>query len=294
MKKLSILFITLLSIGCTEPSNSQMPDSALPQTMRQSNDTLNCEIEIPESEQRGYEPALNAWLKVSDSIFVGTIKSVSPVNAPVHHIYNDKDGSHNRGIILAEDCPTGNILEAIRFEFEDVETLYGKEVGSSLTIQMSRMQADRYLQIGFAEDGKLRDIEGRLVYQPNSRIGAALFTDNAGNSYWNYRQFEVIDNKVYLQDIDSSKHPCWDKPDIIGIPNSLHGSSYNDFINALTSDEATAEITLAQQEYLQYKHDRWAAAIASGEAQQHTYTICEDGYLPNDNDPTIKNDPTAK
>lgn len=280
MKKTFILLISLSFIACTEPSNQKAPDSALPRAVKVDSD-INCPI--PESTWRGYEPALNAWLTASESIFVGTIKSVSQVNAPVYHKYSDETGTHDLGIIEAKDC-TGYLEQAIRFEFENVETLYGKKLPSTLSIQSSYQNAHGYLTAVYSEKGELLDYKKNPVYTPGARIGASVHIDDSGMAHWKYRQFEIINNQVHLQEIDKSNYQCTEIPHVAGIPDNLDGISYDEFLSALHSEAAKAPLTSDQQASLQRFHQPWAESFVTGEASRAHRTTCSSSKPTNTNE----------
>ncbi len=250
---LRVAFATLISLpmffSCssekppnTEPLNS---GSALPAVVPITGDS-SCEL--PESEWRGYEPKLAAWLAASDAVFVGTIADVVRVNDPVYVLEWDEQAGQDRFLKLPggrADCPADEFKYAVRYDFENVETLGGTQLPEKFSIQQSQDAAAGGGVRFRGSDDYPTDLAGNPVYYPGARVGAAIFQHATGGFHWAYRQFEVLNDKLHLQDVDEDGlRDCWGVPQLIGIPDEYEGAPFADFAAAIRG----ASTLLTQEE----------------------------------------------
>lgn len=216
-------------LGCCAPGQSEQPVfvSALPQLAVSSGEG-DCEQSVTSKEQRGVEPSLAAWVQTADAIFLGTVTKVERVEAPIHKIVDGVDA----GPVNKEECGD-EINYAIRITFGDVESLHGASLPETITIHMGRFYADSYPGFYLDESG-VAMAQGHRVYTLGSRIGAALTEDDEGGYHWQYRQFEVVDNEVHLQQLDDSDmRYCNSVPYVMHIPDKFEGSGLNELRDAI-------------------------------------------------------------
>lgn len=300
MKRSTLTIIATLLAACSQPPPSHAPPatspeslSALPAEIRSEGDSY-CTESSPD-EWRGFEPSLSAWLHAADSVFVGTIASVTEVEAPIYHEYLDDEGA-TRYKLLADvsECPPGgDVLRAIRIEFEDVEVLQGDQLGDTLTIEMGRLRATTYPGVFFREgDDHLTDSANEPVYFPGARVGAALFTDDDGTTRWNYQQFEVLNGKVQLQPISDEPIQCNTIPKIFGIPDEYNNMPIDEFAAAL---QAVGPPTTAELQSEAYRrHERWLTAIDEERFKFRSHANCIDPDPPSDPDSDNNRDPDVQ
>lgn len=166
------LALILMGAGCSPSVPNDALESppvlewttALPVPEKDDSVGLCSEEGIPESELRGYEPSLAAWVNVADTIFVGTVSTVEQIESPAYLRYVDEQGTHFDPIDIA-DCDANSIIYGIRIRFEQVEVLHGDAVGPTLSIEMGRGHAEVYPGIMFDRTaGYPTDLHGNRVY----------------------------------------------------------------------------------------------------------------------------------
>lgn len=213
------------------------------------------------------EPSFPAWVQVADSIFVGTVDATHRVDSPIHLHQGDQD----LGPVDIPECDGGNVDYAMTVTFRDVETLHGEQLPPSFTIRMGRGYADGYPGVSPREDGALHDGRGTRVYAPGARVGAALFTDNAGNYHWEYRQFLVVDDVIHLQELDAERYlGCSMIPMITQIPDTFEGASLSEFKSAITQ-AAQVPLTEEQQLAIGTWHSKSRYELAAFKLGSQTY-----------------------
>lgn len=306
MKLQVFIGISLLALGgCasdqSEPNASEKPIvpteqpeeqsarwQALPGIGTESQEESNCTL--PEADWRGYEPNLDAWVSVSESIFVGTISSVTKVEEPARHLHKPLDAPvADIGVIAKEDCPEV-FHHAIRFEFVDVETIHGEELQPNLTIQMGAQEGHN-LHVVFPEgETQLKDYNGNPAYTVGARIGASLHTRADGSKIWHFRQFQVHDGHVYLQEIDHNKFFCTAEPYVLGIPDAFEGVPYEDFLEAVEQSALNPNMSQDILQNRDHREQGLQSALANplnlSTYQPHCSTM--EGF---DADPSVPNDP---
>jgi len=278
--------------GPTAPKASEETQNerwqALPGIGTPTEDHANCWL--PEADWQGYEPNLDAWVSVSESIFVGTIAAVTKVEAPARHLHQPVDSVRSDiGVIAKEDC-TGTFYHAVRFDFVDVETIHGEPVGQNLTIQMGA-DAAHSLHVVYPEgQNELIDYNGDPAYRVGARVGASLLTRADGSKIWNFRQFQVHEGNVYLQEIDHNYYYCNDRPYVLGIPDSYEGVLYEDFLAAVqqagTTPNISPDMIQLRDFWFQWYPEYLANPINLVTYQPHCATM--EAF---DQDPSVPNDP---
>ncbi len=283
MNRTVLMLTIVIGVGCSgrqvDKPGDGAPLSALPRLINEDSDAFCGEDVGPLSPQQ-YDPSLAAWVAAAETIFVGTIKSVHHVDGPVR--YYCYDGAQTLPDVT--HCPHAElILRAIEIEFEEVETLHGVDVGSTVSIQMGPVMSSDYPGIEFAYGSPFpTDRAGNRVYRPGSRVGALLSTDALGVKRWNHQQFEVLNDRVYLGDVDRSPALCSRTPNVLGIPDALDGVSLAEFQAAIES--APRPLTDGELAAVEVHFGR-VDALASGD---YTMTTCGCKDRPVDwEDPTV-------
>lgn len=283
------LLLTLAACGAPQdatPTATGELSSTLPRPIAHGGGDVQCGEEVQHIEVRGLEPSLPAWVQVADSIFVGTVKATGRIDSPIHLYESDVD----LGPVDVSAC--GHVYHAMTVTFGDVETLHGEELPASFTIQMGSVYADGYPGVAVDANGDLHDAHGGRVYAPGARVGAALFKDSAGRYHWNYRQFEVLDDIVHLQELDYPSYlGCSAIPRVTQIPDELEGVSFTAFKDAITQ---AASVTLTEEEELSISTWHGSGTIESARFRQNLQTYCHapettGGVDPNgaNNQPTL-------
>lgn len=283
----SVLIIScLVGSGCQTEASEISLQSNLPK-LRPIVSDADCENELSFAGQN--EISLPAWIATAESIFVGTVAGVGHVDSgPVLYHCWDDDGEFSTTTLPNTDaCPLEDgIYRAIQIDFQNVETLYGEPLDDSISIQMGPIISSDYPGISFRKgDPYPIDASRNRVYRSGSRIGAALVTDAFGVKRWHYTQFEVVDSKIYLSEVNTTADPCRIPASEIGIPRHFDGVGLDEFEAAIRAEYTLTDLDLT------------AISIHQGRMNAHssgTYTLstCGCGDRPADwEDPTIPNDP---
>lgn len=292
MKKI-LLTLALLSmcVGCEQPTVPAGVDQDPTEDISiQQRSALPVPIEdegvgscpgAPKSEWRGHEPSLAAWVDVADTIFVGTVADVAPVDSPAYlREVEDSGAPVFSKLSDVGECPEGGRIQwAMQIDFEDVETLHGDDVGESFSIQMG-LASSVHLGVYYST-GKSYPVDshGNRVYHPGARVGAALFLDADGNRRWWYRQFEVISDTVHLQEIDEDAvAQCYTEPLVTSIPDQYDGVPFSDFVNAVQN--ADRPLTAEESSAIAARHANWVKGLATGESKMLWQTICHPAFDP--------------
>jgi hypothetical protein len=219
---------------------------------------------------------------------------VTKVEAPAIHWHTvcspELCETSDIGFIEKDDCP-GVFSYAIRFDFVDVETIHGQPMEETLSIQIGRLESHVLKGVYFPEgQTQLLDANNEEVYPVGARIGATVFTRSDGSVGWWFRQFQVHEGNVYLEEINHNDFVCHEYPHVIGIPDEFEGSPYNEFVAAIeraaTSPNMSTEIIQNRDRMMQGFPAHLADPATLVGYQPHCSTMD-----PFDQDPSVPNDP---
>lgn len=303
-----VISLTLLG-GCTSNGDTVPTDPSAedPETSTQArasalpsgftfDSSVSCP-ELPEEEiipkEEFRAPSLAAWAQAAETIFVGTVANVERIESPIRHSFTPWDQpTEDRGTIDADSC-VNTVSYAVRIDFEDVETLHGQPVGPTLSIQLgfSHQEMDR---VFFDTDDQiLRDFEQNPAFMPGARVGSALVTRANGDKHWVERKFEVIDNRVYLEEFSELETSCQPAlPLVNDIPDDYAGMPYPDFVAAI-ADAMDAELTPEQQASQASEIQSYSMFTSDTKDVRDSFkSVCNDGEI-REEDPSVKNDPDA-
>ena len=125
-------------------------------------------------------PSVEVWAGAADSVLVGTVLRICPVMEPAVVTRTGADPPY----VSESDC-TGFIEGGAEITLVDVETLYGSDLGSEVTVTLGTEVVETYFPILMVASerkmqwfppGQDREIE------PGHRIGGAMFID----PYWGF------------------------------------------------------------------------------------------------------------
>lgn len=279
-------FVCLAAIGCQSEKPVEGESlSNLPKMMKAQADA-HCEGNPSTGE---LELSFAAWVASAESIFVGTVSGIGHVDSgPVlYYCWDENNDLSTTTLPNTDACPLEDrISRAIQIDFEEVETIYGTPLGESVSVRMGPVISTDYPGIVYRKgDPYPTDAARNRIYRNGSRIGAALVTDAFGVKRWHYRQFEVVNGKVYLSEVNTTADPCRIEASEIGIPDQYDGVEFEDFKSAILGSHTLTDGDLRALEI----HNGLVMALSSG---QFTLTKCGCEDRPADwEDPAIPNDP---
>ncbi len=195
-----------------------------------------------------FQPSLNAYAALADSIFVGTIVRVRLQESPVLHCSDDPtNGLTELGTIEAAGCPS-EVAYIHVIELSGVETLHGQDVGSTLNIPVTYGTFEHEFGVYFDPQTSLvANLEGEEFFRPGTQIGGLIRTNGFPAPYLSGSQhtmFEIRDEVVHLR---QPTLPCLDVFDPFGIPDEFDGQPLSVLKTALL---ATGNLTVDEQNAL--------------------------------------------
>jgi hypothetical protein len=172
---LPLLYLCLAVSGfcCTGGSSGEcfegpagFTDSPLPKALASL--FVDC-METPEP------PQVEVWAGAADSVLIGTVFQVCPHMEPAVVTRSDADPPY----VSESEC-TGFIEGGAEITLVDVETLYGDNLGSEVTLTLGTELVQEYFPVLLVVSGKkmqwfpLGEV-GKI--EPGQRIGGAMFVD---------------------------------------------------------------------------------------------------------------------
>jgi len=197
---------------------------------------------------RFFQPSLDAYAALADSIIVGTIQGFSLQDSPVLHFTDHPtEGRTELGTIDAEDCPS-EVAYIKVIKLMDVETLYGKDVGSTIEIPLTYGILEHEFGVYFYQEiGGVATSAGQEYFRSGTRIGGLIRTDGFPAPYlagFEHTMFEVFDETLHLRQPTLA---CLDRFDPFGIPDEFDGQPLSALRSALADP---GPLTAAEQSAL--------------------------------------------
>lgn len=257
-KLIPIIVVCHVAFGCSEGLDGSASSGVEPGDTIQISDqnpfpdqllSGSSQCQYPPSENE--EPSFASWVQSADTIFVGTIASISVAQRPIYHW----EYGEVLGPITEEECD-GTIRWIAEIEFIDVETLYGEPVGSRFEFVLQEGLYEWLNAFPNIEEETLVDVEGNEVYFPGARIGGALYQANTGDYMWRYRHFAVVDDHLILQPVGSLCPRALTQ--IVSIPDEFEGLRLQQFESEIET-HSMMPLSPVEAEVLA-RHDQWVGS----------------------------------
>jgi len=120
-------------------------------------------------------PTVEVWAGAADSVLIGTVMRICPCMEPAAVMINDADPPY----VSESEC-TGLIEGGVEITLIDVETLYGKDLGSEVTVTLGAELVQEYsptLMVFSDRPMMWPPGDKSRIIEPGQRIGGAMYID---------------------------------------------------------------------------------------------------------------------